>query len=230
MKRWKTTINVSLSRNQLNSFFLQIFVDLLVCRQHVIFRIFAVNQNASINKNFKNSNSKSLKQHTFAKSISFCCFCFCILFWNIDRFIILICKYFRDQDFQQDFHFRDFIFSVFALLFLFSNLSFHVCRICFETFCFNDDQTDIWITIYEFFNNVDRSRKVNYSLRDEVWRRRENSVTNMFEISIESLFYQRKFISKLVKTWRTFLFLTFDFHVDICFLDQIFSFCYLFIF
>ena len=29
-------------------------------------------------------------------------------------------------------------------------------------------------------------------------------------------------------TWRTFLFLTFDFHVNICFLNQIFSLCYLF--
>ena len=37
--------------------------------------IFAVNQNASINKNSKSSNSRSLRQHTFAKSISFClCF------------------------------------------------------------------------------------------------------------------------------------------------------------
>ena len=57
---------------------------------------FAINQNASINKNSKNSNSRSLKQHTFAKSISFCCICFW-LFWEIDRFIILICKYLSHQ-------------------------------------------------------------------------------------------------------------------------------------
>ena len=52
----------------------------------------AINQNRSINKNSKNSNSKSLKQHTLAKSISFCYFCFCSV-REIDRFIILICKY-----------------------------------------------------------------------------------------------------------------------------------------
>ena len=47
-------------------------------------------------------------------------------------------------------------------------------------------------------------------------------------ISIEILSYQRKFISKLVKTWHTLLLLTFDLHVDICFLNQISSLCYLF--
>ena len=100
-KRWKTTVKVSLSRNQFNSSFSQSFVR----RQCVIFLLFvsesAINQNASINKNSKSSNSKSLKQHTFAKSISFCCFCFCFCFIReIDRFHILICKYFRDQDSQ----------------------------------------------------------------------------------------------------------------------------------
>ena len=77
-------------------------------------------------------------------------------FWDIDRFIILICKYLRDQNSQQNSHSRDFIFSVFALLLLFSNLFFHICRICFETFCFNDDQTDIWVTVNEFLRSVDR--------------------------------------------------------------------------
>ena len=33
---------------------------------------------------------------------------------------------------------------------------------------------------------------------------------------------------KISVTWRIFLFLTFDFHVNICFLNQIFSLCYLF--
>ena len=77
-------------------------------------------------------------------------------FWDIDRFIILICKYLRDQDSQQNSHSRDFIFFVFALLLLSTNLSLHICRICFETFCFNDDQTDIWVTVNEFLCSVDR--------------------------------------------------------------------------
>ena len=65
-------------------------------RQYFVNRFFvsesAINQNASINKNSKSSNSRNLKQHTIAKSISFCCFCFCSA-REIDRFIILICRY-----------------------------------------------------------------------------------------------------------------------------------------
>ena len=119
---------------------------------------FAINQNASINKNSKNSNSKSLKQHTFAKSISFCCF----FVRKIDRFIILICRYFRDQNFQQDFHFRFRIYFLFSFShFLFSHLFFHVYCICFEIFNVNHDQTDIWIIVDNFFRNVDRSKEKN---------------------------------------------------------------------
>ena len=58
--------------------------------------ISAVNQNAPINKNSKSSNSRSLKQHTSAKSISLCCFCFCFA-REIDRFFILICRYLSHQ-------------------------------------------------------------------------------------------------------------------------------------
>ena len=79
-----------------------------------------------------------------------------VWFWNIDRFIILICKYFRDQNSQQDFHSRDHIFSIFAFLFLFSHLFLYVYRIRFEIFCFNHDQTDIWSIVDEFLRNVDR--------------------------------------------------------------------------
>ena len=153
---WKTTINVNLSRNQFSSSFSQISVCLSVCRQHVIISIFAVNQDASINKNSKSSNSRSLKQHTLAKSISLCCF----FAREIDRFIILICRYLSHQFnkiFNQDSHSRGLrIYSALALLFLFSNLSLHVYRICFETFSVNHDQTNIWITVNEFLCNVDR--------------------------------------------------------------------------
>ena len=47
-------------------------------------------------------------------------------------------------------------------------------------------------------------------------------------ISIRILFYQRKFTSKLMKTWRTSFTKHFDLHVNICSLNQIFSLCYLF--
>ena len=80
IKRWKTTINSSLWRIQFNFFFFVIVCSsscVNILRQSIFFVFeFAINQNASINKNSKNSNSRSLKQHTFAKSISFCCFCF----------------------------------------------------------------------------------------------------------------------------------------------------------
>ena len=69
---------------------------LFVVKNRFFVSKFAINQNASINKNSKNSNSRSLKQYTSAKSISFCCFRFW-LFWDINRFIILICKYFSYQ-------------------------------------------------------------------------------------------------------------------------------------
>ena len=42
------------------------------------------------------------------------------------------------------------------------------------------------------------------------------------------LFYQREFWCELMLIWHTFLLLTFDHRVHICFLDQIFSLCYLF--
>ena len=118
----------------------------------------AINQNASINKNSKNSNSRSLKQHTFAKSISFCCFCFCSA-REIDRFIILICKYLSRRS-RSKFSTR-FSFSWFYILcfrFSFSVFAFISSRLShlFELFCFCHDQIDIWVTVNEFFRNVDR--------------------------------------------------------------------------
>ena len=90
MKIWRIKVNVNLLFNQFNSSFSQ-FSVVIVKRFSV--STFAINQNRSINKNSKSSNSKNLKQHTFAKSISFCCFDFCYCsVRKIDRFIVLICK------------------------------------------------------------------------------------------------------------------------------------------
>ena len=47
-------------------------------------------------------------------------------------------------------------------------------------------------------------------------------------ISVRALSYQREFTSGLVGAWRTSSRRHFGLHVDICFLDQIFSLCYLF--
>ena len=133
----------------------------------------------------KNSNSKNLKQHTFAKSILFCCFCFCFVlkyrsFHYINLQIFSRSKFSTKFSTRFSFSSHIFIFFLFAH-FLFSNLFFHVYRICFEIFCFNFDQIDIWITINEFFRNVDRLKKKIYSFRNEIWKKEINNVTNMFE-------------------------------------------------
>ena len=105
-------------------------------RQRFFVSIFAINQNASINKfeNSKSSNLKSLKQHTFAKSISFCCFYFCYCFARkIDRFIILICKCFLHRSIKFS---TKFLFSLFSHIFISILLSSHIFyfRIYFFTF------------------------------------------------------------------------------------------------
>ena len=126
----------------------------------------AVNQNAPINKNSKNSNSKSLRQYTLAKSISFCCFCFCFCF----RFVLRH-RSFRHTNLQISSRTKfstkfscsqlSHIFFVFVFASFVSHLFFHVYRICFETFNVNHNQTNIWIIVDDFFRNVDRSKKKN---------------------------------------------------------------------
>ena len=124
MKNWRIKINVNLLFNQFNSSSSQSFVSK-----------FAINQNALINKNSKNLNSRNLKQYTFAKSISFCyCFCF-ICSKNRSFHHINLQMSFASIEikiFIQDFHFRDlriYLFSFFCLrtsfvfAFIFSRLS-----------------------------------------------------------------------------------------------------------
>ena len=79
MKRWRTTVNVGLSRSQLSPPSPQTPACLPACRQHAIPRIPAANQDAPINKDSKSPNPRSLRQHTLAEPIPPCCFgsCFC---------------------------------------------------------------------------------------------------------------------------------------------------------
>ena len=122
----------------------------------------AINQNAPINKNSKSPNPRSLKQHTFAKSISFCRFCFCLA-REIDRFIMLICRYLSHRSrlkFSTRFSTR-FSFSwfyIFCFRFSFSVFAFISSRLShlLELFCFCHDQTDIWVIVNEFLRNADR--------------------------------------------------------------------------
>ena len=140
--------------NQFNSSFSQFFVVIV---KRLFVSTFAINQNRSINK-----NSKSLKQHTFAKSISFYCICFCYCFvQKIHRFIILICKCLlrrSKSNFSTKFSFSMFshIFNFVFLFshFLFSYLFFHIYRICFKIFNINNNQISIYVLINEFFRNV----------------------------------------------------------------------------
>ena len=100
-------------------------------------------------------NIRSRNRYRFVVFASVSAF---VWFWDIDRFIILICKYSREQNSQQDSHSRSFrTYFLFSFShFLFSHLSFHVYRICFESFCFCHDQIDICVTVNELLRNVDR--------------------------------------------------------------------------
>ena len=108
---------------------------------------FAINQNRSINKNWKNSNSKNLKQYTLAKSISFCYFCFCFCrAREIDRFIILICKCLLHSIEIKIFN-KIFIFDRFAYIFCF--------RFAFLVFAFIFSRLShlFWIFLFQSWSN-----------------------------------------------------------------------------
>ena len=166
----------------------------------------AVNQDAPINKNSKSSNSRSLKQHTLAESISLCCFCSAR---EIGRFIILICKYLSHRSksrFSTKFSFSSHI-SIFLRLriFCFSHLSLHVYRICFGISSANHDQANIWVIVDDSLRNADRSGKKNSRFGTKLEREKRIMLRACLRISIEILSYQRKFIWELARseTWRS---------------------------
>ena len=160
MKNWRIKVKMNLSCSQFKSSFSQSSVVVVMW-----FSVseFAINQNASINKNSKSTNSRSLKQHTSAKSISLYCFCFCFV-REIDRFIILICRYLLHRSksrFSTKFSFRCFRIYLFSF-FLFSHVFYF--RIYFFTsiafvlkiFNFNNSVSRYLHVVNEFFRNVDR--------------------------------------------------------------------------
>ena len=165
-----------------------------------------------------------MKQYTFAKSISLCCFYFCFV-REIDRFIILICRYFRDQNFQQNSHFDCFdIYFVFAFFFLF--------RIYFFTFIAFALTFSTLIMIKQIFElrsmnffAMSIDRKNEYSFRIEIWRKKENNVTSMSWKKF--YFIIHKELARF-RTWRSQFTFDIRFSVHICFLNQIFSLYYLF--
>ena len=147
--------------NQARFFHRPLFACLPPTRQHPA-TIFAANQDAPINKNSKSSNPKSLKQHTPAKPIPLCCFCFCPV-RDIGRFIILICRYLPHRSKSRFFSTR-FSFSwsyIFCFRFSSSDSAFIFSRLphLLGPFCSCHDQTDIWVTVNEFFCNIDRQEE-----------------------------------------------------------------------
>ena len=209
MKSWKTTINVSLSRSQFNSSSSQTSVCLFVRRQHVILRIFAVNQNASINKNSKNSNSRSLRQHTFAKSISLCCFCFCFA-REIDRFFILICRYLSHQFdkifdkilnkiLNKIFIFDIYVFSLFSHIFCFFIYFFMFIVIALKLSASTMICHAIYVAVNEFLRNIDRLKEWNSRFETKLEKNEKIMLRTCLEKSFDwILFYQRKFIWELM--------------------------------
>ena len=152
---------MNLLHNDTKAMIWKVETSIFYRRQMISVSESAVNQNASINKNSKSSNSRSLRQHTSAKSISFCCLCFC-LFWEIDRFIILICRYLSHQ--------FDKILNkilIFVILYSLSSHFFFCFRIYLFTFIASVLRLsastmichDIYASVNESLRNVDRSRE-----------------------------------------------------------------------
>ena len=152
----------------------------------------AANQDAPINKDSKSSNPRSLKQHTLAESISFCCFCFCLIlrhrpFHHTNLQISSRSRFSTRFSFSWSYIFFVFVFASSVFVFIFSRLS-HL----------------LWIFLLLSWSGwyLGHSQRIPsqcrpiggvvYSLRDETWRRRRDSVTSMLEISVEILSYQRK--------------------------------------
>ena len=236
IKRWKTTVNVSLIRSQFSSSSSQSSVrsskQSTFCQSNLLFQNLQSIRTCRLIKTRKAQirevwdSIRSRNRYRFAASISAFAFA---LFWDIDRFIILICKYLRDQDFQQDSHSRRIYLS-----FFFSHI------FCFRIYLFTSIASAMKFSASTLIRQILESSSMNffamstdrrneYSLRNETWRRRENSVTSMSGISIGNLSYQRESIWKLARsrTWRSQSTSDIRFSVHICFLDQIFSLCYL---
>ena len=228
MKSWKTTVNANLSRSQLNSSSSQTSVCLFVCRQHVISRISAVNQNASINKNSKGSNSRSLRQYTSAKSISLC-LCFVLRnrsFHHTNHQISSRSRF--SSRFSTRFSFSwSYILDLRTSSSAFAFISLHLSHLLWDFLL--QTWSDWYLNHSQRILSQCRSiEEVKYSLRNEAWRRRwrrwRDSVTSMSENLAWDVILSAKVYMKTNVTWRTFLLLTFDLLVHICSLNQIFSF------
>ena len=122
----------------------------------------------------------------FAKSISFCCFCFCFRFVLRHRsFHHINLQIFSRSKFSTRFSIR-FSFSQF------SHISF-VFAFAFFVFAFIFSRLShlFWVVLFLFwsdwylnhsqriFSQCRSIKEMIYSFRDEAWKRRKNNVTSM---------------------------------------------------
>ena len=123
---------------------------------------------------------RSRNQHRPAVSTPASAF---VVSWDIGRFIILICRYLRGQNSQQSSqqgsHFRRIYLS-----FSFSHIfCFRIYLFTFIAFAMEFSASVMARQVFgsssmDFFA-MPIGRRNGYSLRDEAWRRGENSVTSM---------------------------------------------------
>ena len=154
------------------------------------------------------------------------------LFWEIGRFVILICRYLPHQ-FNKNLN--KVLISI-ALAYIFC------LRTPSPVFAFTslrlphllwDFQLQSWPVTHLRFSQWISSQcrpieGMNSRFETKLEEEERIVLRACLKISIETLSYQRKSIWGLVWAWHTLLLLTFDLHVHICSLDQIFSLCYLF--
>ena len=131
------------------------------------------------------------------------------------------------QNSQQDSHSRRLrIYSLFShFFFCFRNYLFTFIAFARELSTSTMNCHAIYVAINEFLRNVDRLEEWNSLFETKF----EEDEKIMLRACLEKnfdwvLFYQRKFIWELMWAWHIFLFLTFDLHVHICSLNQIFTF------
>ena len=166
-----------LSQHQKRRLFSRNF-DIFYQSRIIVYFLFAINQKTSISQSLKSSNSKSFQQHTFAKSISLCCFA------SILSKKSIISSYKKSNIFfiflQSKFSF--WFFFTFSSLFGFSLSDFHVCCICFDRFSFRNDLFDYRRFSQRYFLNRRSIGEIwkKYSFRDEIWKRERNNVTSVF--------------------------------------------------
>ena len=239
IKKWKTTINSNLWRTQFSFFFSQSFARrhestfcvnrffLFSSLQSIKTRRLIKTRKAQIREIWNNIRLRN--RFRFVASVSF---------WEIDRFIILICKYLSHRSksrfstkFSQNSHSRRiYIFFFFAHIFCFRFISSRLSHLLWNF------QRQLWSNRYLnhnqwIFSQCRSIEEMNSRFETKFEEEKKIVLRACSERNVDRiLFYQRKFIWRLArsKTWRSQSTFDIRFSVHICFLDQIFSLCYLF--